>query len=102
MSTNATISVKTPSDEYANVYVHYDGYPSNMIPALANHSDEEIITAQDIRYMNTSSIDPFPDPKPVSITDTPEKLYGTYHYVKDRDGNWRETSMTRTQNANFW
>ena len=35
MSTRAQIAIQIGPEEWAHTYVHYDGYPSHMLPALA-------------------------------------------------------------------
>ena len=35
MSTRAQIAIQIGPDEWAQIYVHYDGYPEHMLPALA-------------------------------------------------------------------
>ena len=35
MSTRAQIAIQISPDEWAHVYVHFDGYPAHMLPALA-------------------------------------------------------------------
>jgi hypothetical protein len=36
MSTRAQIAIQTGPAEWVPIYVHYDGYPSHMLPALAH------------------------------------------------------------------
>jgi len=35
MSTRAQIAIQIGTEEWAHVYVHFDGYPAHMLPALA-------------------------------------------------------------------
>jgi hypothetical protein len=35
MSTRAQIAIQIGPNEWAQIYCHYDGYPSHMLPALA-------------------------------------------------------------------
>ena len=36
MSTRAQIAIQIGPEEWAHVYVHFDGYPAHMLPALAH------------------------------------------------------------------
>ena len=36
MSTRAQIAIQIGLEEWAHIYVHYDGYPSHMLPTLAH------------------------------------------------------------------
>lgn len=87
MSTNATISVKLEDGRFANIYNHYDGQPQRMLPILATYTDEEILAAKEIRFMDEHEIEAFADPRNPEITDRPEKVSG-YHYVRNAEGEW--------------
>jgi len=41
MSTRAQIAIQTGPEEWAHVYVHFDGYPAHMLPALARWKPED-------------------------------------------------------------
>jgi hypothetical protein len=46
MSTRAQIAIQTGPEEWAHIYVHFDGYPSHMLPALARWTPEDILAAK--------------------------------------------------------
>jgi hypothetical protein len=46
MSTRAQIAIQIGPEEWAHIYVHYDGYPSHMLPALAPWTPEDILAAR--------------------------------------------------------
>ena len=56
MSTRAQIAIQTGPDEWAHVYVHYDGYPAHMLPALANWKPEDILAAIEIRQVTPEAL----------------------------------------------
>ena len=43
MSTRAQIAIQIGPNEWAHVYVHFDGYPVHMLPALARWKPEDIL-----------------------------------------------------------
>ncbi|WP_247651326.1 hypothetical protein [Roseovarius autotrophicus] len=51
MSTRAQIAIQLGPEEWAHTYVHYDGYPSHMLPALAPWTPEDILAAIEIRQV---------------------------------------------------
>jgi hypothetical protein len=59
MSTRAQIAIQTGPEEWAHVYVHYDGYPEHMLPALATWTPEDILAAGEIRQVQTHELDCF-------------------------------------------
>jgi len=48
MGTHAAIFIPVEGQRYARIYCHYDGYPSNMLPALAHHDARDILAAGDL------------------------------------------------------
>jgi len=62
MSTRAQIAIQIGPVEWAHIYVHYDGYPSHMLPALTHWSPEDILDAQEIRQVQPDALDCF-DPQ---------------------------------------
>ena len=46
MSTRAQIAIQIGPDEWAHVYVHLDGYPALMLPALERWKPEDILAAR--------------------------------------------------------
>ena len=63
MSTRAQIAIQTGPEEWAHVYVHYDGYPEHMLPALATWTPEDILAAQEIRQVRADELDCFDPPR---------------------------------------
>ena len=57
MSTRAEIAIQPGPEEWAHVYVHYDGYPEHMLPALAAWPPEDIIAAREIRQVSVEAMD---------------------------------------------
>ena len=57
MSTRAQIAIQIGPDEWAHVYVHYDGYPAHMLPALARWKPEDILAAREIRQVTSEALD---------------------------------------------
>ena len=49
MSTRAQIAIQIEPEQWAHTYVHFDGYPSHMLPALASWTPEDILAAKEIR-----------------------------------------------------
>ena len=49
MSTRAQIAIQTGPEEWAHVYVHYDGYPEHMLTALHTWTPKDILAAREIR-----------------------------------------------------
>lgn len=87
MSTNATISVALNNGRFANIYCHYDGQPARMLPILANYTDEQLLAAKEIRFMDENAIEAFKDPHSPEITFSAQVGCG-YHYVRDQNGEW--------------
>ncbi|AKQ75812.1 hypothetical protein FDH82_gp22 [Roseobacter phage RDJL Phi 2] len=87
MSTNATISIALDTGKFANVYNHYDGQPERMLKVLACYTDEQILAAKEIRFMDENEIEAFADPRMPLVSDRPEKVSG-YHYVRNANGEW--------------
>ena len=63
MSTRAQISIRIGPEEWAHVYVHYDGYPQHMLPALAPWTPEDILAAKEIRQVRADELDCFDPPR---------------------------------------
>lgn len=49
MSTRAQIAIQTGPEEWAHVYVHFDGYPEHMLSALARWTPEDILAVRELR-----------------------------------------------------
>jgi len=62
MSTRAQIAIQTGPEEWAHIYVHYDGYPTHMLPALSRWTPEDILAASEIRQVRADELDCFDPP----------------------------------------
>lgn len=71
MSTRAQIATQTGPEEWAHVYIHYDGYPSHMLPALAPWAPEDILAAREIRQIRAEELDRFDPPRAPRILPLP-------------------------------
>ena len=75
MSTRAQIAIQTGPEEWAHVYVHYDGYPSHMLPALARWTPEDILAEKEIRQVRADAIDCFDPPRDPHILPRPTQEF---------------------------
>ena len=57
MSTRAQIAIQIGPEEWAHTYVHFDGYPEHMLPALAPWTPEDILAAREIRQVTAEALD---------------------------------------------
>ena len=71
MSTRAQIAIQIGPKEWAHVYVHFDGYPSHMLAALAGWTPEDILAAREIRQVRTDKLDCFEPPRAPRILQQP-------------------------------
>ena len=90
MSTRAQIAIQTGPEEWAHVYVHYDGYPEHMLPALAAWAPEDILAAREIRQVSAEALDCFNPPRPPRFLSRPTCVLS--HLYVWRDGAWAEWS----------
>ena len=89
MSTRAEIAIPTADDRWVHVYVHYDGYPGAMLPALARWQPEDVLAAQEIRSITTGEIEPFTRPRAPAVRAEPQKGDGIEHLYVFEAGAWR-------------
>ena len=75
MSTRAQIAIQIGPEEWAHVYVHYDGYPTHMLPALAGWKPEDIIAAREIRQVTPEALDCFDPPGKPRILPRPTREF---------------------------
>jgi len=75
MSTRAQIAIQIGPEEWAHVYVHFDGYPSHMLPALARWKPEDILTAREIRQVTPEALDCFSPPRDPRILPRPTREF---------------------------
>lgn len=94
MSTHAQIAIQTGPQEWAHVYVHYDGYPSHMLPALEAWTPEEILAAQEIRFLDREHLDAFEPPRAPRVHAKPMREMS--HLYGWRGGRWVEIKIART------
>ena len=75
MSTRAQITIQIGPEEWAHVYVHFDGYPAHMLPALARWKPEDILTAREIRQVTAEALDCFSPPRDPRILPRPTREF---------------------------
>lgn len=75
MSTRAQIAIQIGPEEWAHVYVHYDGYPDHMLPALARWMPEDILAAKEIRQVTPEALDCFNPPRDPRILPRPTREF---------------------------
>ena len=86
MSTRAQIAIQTGPEECAHIYVHFDGYPSHMLPALAPWTPEDILNAKEIRQVRADELDCFDPPRAPQIL--PHPTCQLCHLYFWQDGGW--------------
>ena len=90
MSTRAQIAIQTGPEEWAHVYIHYDGYPSHMLAALAGWTPEDILAAHEIRQVRADKLDAFDPPRAPRILPLP--TCEICHLYIWKDAGWVEHS----------
>jgi len=88
MSTRAQIAIEVRPGEWAHTYVHYDGYPAHMLPALAPWSPDDILAAREIRQVRAEGIEAFERPRDPVILPRPTCQF--CHLYVWQDGTWIE------------
>jgi hypothetical protein len=88
MSTRAQIAIQIGPEEWAHIYVHYDGYPEHMLPALAPWTPEDILAAKEIRQVQADALDCFDPPREPSILSRPTCEF--CHLYVWQDGTWAD------------
>lgn len=86
MSTHAQIAVQTGPEDWAHVYVHFDGYPSHMLPALSRWTPDDILAAREIRQVTPEALDCFDPPRDPRLLPRPTQEF--CHLYLWRDGQW--------------
>ena len=71
MSTRAQIAIQTGPEEWAHVYIHFDGYPAHMLPAMVGWKPEDILAASEIRQVRAEQLDCFVPPRAPQILPRP-------------------------------
>jgi hypothetical protein len=93
MSTRAQIAIQTGPDEWAHVYVHFDGYPSHMLNVLAHWAPADILAAKEIRQVRAVALDCFDPPR--SPVMHPEPRCDFCHTYVFEQGRWIERRAGR-------
>ena len=88
MSTRAQIAIQIGPEEWAQIYVHYDGYPEHMLLALAPWTPEDILAAKEIRQVRADELDCFDPPREPPILPSPTREL--CHLYIWQDGAWVE------------
>jgi len=88
MSTRAQIAIQIGPEEWAHTYVHYDGRPSHMLPALAPWTPEDILAASEIRQVRADGIEAFERPRDPVIMPRPTCQF--CHLYVWQDDAWVE------------
>ena len=88
MSTRAQIAIQIGPDEWAHIYVHYDGYTRHMLPALVPWTPEDILAAREIRQVRADEIEAFEKPRDPVILPRPTCQF--CHLYVWQDGAWVE------------
>ena len=88
MSTRAQIAIEIAPGKWSHIYVHFDGYPSHMLPALAPWTPEDILSAREIRQVRIDGLDCFDPPHAPTILPNPTCQF--CHLYIWEDGVWRE------------
>jgi len=88
MSTRAQIAIQTGPEEWAHIYVHYDGYPTHMLPALARWTPEDILAAREIRQVHVDELDCFVPPRAPDMLPCPTREF--CHLYVWQGGAWTD------------
>lgn len=88
MSTRAQIAIQTGPEEWAHVYIQYDGYPGHMLPALARWTPEDILAAREIRQVRADEIEGFEHPRDPILLSRPTCQF--CHLYIWQDDAWAE------------
>ena len=75
MSTRAQIAIQIGPEQWAHTYVHFDGYPSHMLPALLPWTPEDILEAREIRQVRADEIEAFDNPREPILLPRPTRQF---------------------------
>lgn len=95
MSTRCEIAVPRPGG-YDMIYVHYDGYPSSMLPALDKWTRElgiwhlyTVLRAyRELRVFTVDYVEPFASPRDPRFTDILEAVFDYLYVHNDQTQKW--------------
>ena len=88
MGTSATISIRRGA-RYTNILVGNDGYPSHMLKALENVTDEQLLAFSEIRFIDVDdTIETYADPQPAPVTLSPERGMTSSPYARGESGKF--------------
>ena len=99
MSTRAQIAIQTGPDAWARVYVHFDGYPAHMLPALAGWKPEDILAVKEIRQVTPEALDCFSPPRDPRILPRPTREFA--HLYIWTGGQWVSVVPLADANAPY-
>jgi hypothetical protein len=101
MSTRAQIAIQIGHEEWAHTYVHFDGYPEHMLPALAAWTPKDILAAREIRQVTAEALDCFDPPRAPRIL--PRSTCELCHlYTGKMASGWRRRITATEQKARLW
>jgi len=99
MSTRAQIAIQTGPEEWAHVYVHYDGYPAHMLPALSRWTPEDILAAREIRQVHVDELDCFVPPHRPKMLPRPTRWTAAsrkrFRFLNGLFGDWTKNTWPR-------
>ena len=72
MSTRAALFIQNEDASWLQIYSHYDGYPSHMLPALAKADPDAIRSASEFRQIyDDGRVEGFSNPRPPTRVQNP-------------------------------
>ncbi len=90
MSTRAQIAIQTGPEEWAHVYVHFDGYPEHMLPALARWTPDDILAARELRSVSAEKLEAYDPPRAPHVEAKPTRAFEYLYGWRDED--WADIS----------
>jgi hypothetical protein len=72
MSTRAALFIQNDDNTWLEIYSHFDGYPSHMLPALRAADPLSIIAAGDVRQIHENGVvEALTNPRQPKVTTAP-------------------------------
>lgn len=105
MSTHATIGWLRDDSTVDFIYLHFDGYPDNVLPILSEHCRDEdelrgLINRGDLNSFNLYQVEPFDDatgphksPSELHYKITAAREHGAAFQYLFRGGRWHYRSV---------